>query len=68
MTRLVRLECPTCGARFTREKYVACWRGDSEQALERELRRILTRLGLSCNACQRPVREFLAIYDEPTAS
>jgi hypothetical protein len=60
--RLVALECPKCGARFTRDKYVTHWKGDSEAALEVQLRATLARLNLRCIPCDRSVGDFVTIW------
>jgi hypothetical protein len=62
--RLVALECPTCGARFTRDEYVTHWLGDTEEDLERQLRATLARLGMRCDECKRPVSEFKTVWSE----
>jgi hypothetical protein len=63
LKRLVALECPKCGARFTRDKYVTHWKGDSEAALEVQLRTTLRRLNLRCNTpCDTSVGDFVTVW------
>jgi len=64
LKRLTALECPGCGARFARDKYVTLWNGESEAALEVQLRATLRRLNLRCTPCNRSVCEFVTVWGE----